>query len=103
MFLAITGAGLCGGSVEEAQPRWENQVSLCCLPKPAGAHSASFANDLTRILSKVLFDERITKWWMLKKKKTSDAGELIVGAALGKELLDQTVDHLGQLAELASL
>lgn len=40
---------------------------------------------------------------MLKKKKTSDAGELIVGAALGKELLDQTVDHLGQLAELASL
>lgn len=76
--LAVTGAGLCGGSAEEAQPRWENQVSLCCLPKPAGAHSASFARDLTRILPKVLFDERLTKWWMLKQtnKQTSDAGEL---------------------------
>lgn len=47
-------------------------MSSRCLPKPAEAHNAGLVSDLTGILSKILFDERITKWMMLK---TSD-GEL---------------------------
>lgn len=47
-------------------------MSACCLPKPAGAHNAGLVSDLTGILSKIVFDERITKWMRLK---TSD-GEL---------------------------
>lgn len=60
--------GLC----RRGSARRESQVSSCCLPKPAGAHTAAFVSDLTGILSKILFDERITKWMMLK----SSDGEL---------------------------
>lgn len=66
VFLVSTGAGLRGGSAEEPRPsekaRWAHAVCLSLLEPTL----VFLVSDLTGILSKTLFDERITKWMMLR-------------------------------------